>query len=105
MAFRAFGSARCGGAEREATTDTLFSIYSCTKAIVSAAVWALLQEGKLALGESVAQRIPEFGSHGKEQVTIEHLLTHTAGLPRARFGVEDWSDPERRVRRSPSRCC
>lgn len=96
---RSFGRARHGdGSERPADDSTLFAIFSVTKAIVASAVWILLQEKKLALSERVAERIPEFGSHGKDAVTVEHLLVHTAGFPRAQLPTLDWPDPERRLR-------
>lgn len=102
VAFRTFGSARFDGVERAADNDALFSIFSVTKAITSAAVWLLLQDGKLGLGDRVADHIPEFGSHGKDTVTVEQLLTHTAGFPRAPFAVTDWQDPSLRLQRFAS---
>jgi CubicO group peptidase (beta-lactamase class C family) len=98
-AFRSFGRARFGASEHAAGDDSLFSIFSVTKAITSAAVWLLLQEGRLTLDERVAELIPEFGSHGKDVVTIEQLLTHTAGFPRAPFAAADWENPKRRLAR------
>ncbi len=47
-----------------------------------AAVLALqaVAQGLLHLDEPVANKIPEFASHGKQDITLEHLLTHTAGF-------------------------
>ena len=96
--FRTFGQARHGdGSEREADDETLFSIYSVTKAITSAAAWIVLQEQKLSLSDRVVEHIPEFGSHGKDGVSVEQLLTHTAGFPTAEFPTLDWPQPERRL--------
>ena len=89
-----FGRARFGGAEREVSDDTLYVIFSCTKAITSAAAWLLLQEGKLALDERVADVIPEFATNGKDAVTVEQLFTHTAGFPSAPSGPKDWASRE-----------
>lgn len=98
--FRSFGRARRGaGPEREADGETLFSVFSVTKAIASSAAWILLQEGKLSLADRVADHVPEFGSHGKEVVRVEQLLLHTAGFPRAQLPTEEWPDRERRLRR------
>ena len=50
LAFETFGRAHVSGTEREsrpAERDTLFAIYSVTKAVTAAASWILLQEGKL----------------------------------------------------------
>jgi CubicO group peptidase (beta-lactamase class C family) len=101
LAFEAYGSAPIGGdgAEpRAADRDTLFAVYSVTKAITSSASWILLQEGALALGDRVVDHIPEFGDHGKDVVTVEQLLTHTAGFPTATLPDTDWFDSEKRSR-------
>jgi CubicO group peptidase (beta-lactamase class C family) len=89
-----FGRARFGASERAVSDDTLYVIFSCTKAITSAAAWLLLQEGKLGLGERVADLIPEFGTNGKDAVTVEQLFTHTAGFPSAPSGPQDWASRE-----------
>src|SRR4029078_12181795 len=43
--------------------------------------------------------IPEFGANGKEAVSVEQLLTHTAGFPRAPLGPPDWHSPQDRLAR------
>jgi CubicO group peptidase (beta-lactamase class C family) len=95
--FRAFGSARFSGETRAADRESLFAVFSVTKAFVSSACWMLLREGVLSLGDRVVDYVPEFGSNGKEAVTVEHLLTHTAGFPRAALVTRDWLSEERRV--------
>ena len=66
---------------RPVTKDTLFVIFSCTKAI-SAFCWHLLRErGQIELGHWIADYWPEFAKNGKEHVTSRHILTHTAGFP------------------------
>jgi CubicO group peptidase (beta-lactamase class C family) len=61
--------------------DTMFILASVTKPMTVAAVMLLVERGKISLDDPVASIIPEFGTHGKEQVTIRHLMTHTSGLP------------------------
>ncbi|MEZ5557340.1 MAG: serine hydrolase domain-containing protein [Pseudomonadales bacterium] len=82
-----------------AEPSSLFCIFSATKAITSAAAWLLLQDGRLALEEKVADVIPEFASNGKDAVSVEQLFTHTAGFPAAPFRPLDWNDPARRRER------
>jgi CubicO group peptidase (beta-lactamase class C family) len=94
---RTFGTAIQGGREQPATDSTLYTIFSCTKAVVAAAVWALFEDRLLQLDDRVAEIIPEFGTNGKEVVTLEHVLTHTAGFPRAPFRAEQWDDREQRL--------
>ena len=95
---RTFGTATFEGREALATNETLYCIFSATKAITSAAAWLLIQEGKLSTEESVADIVPEFASHGKDVVTVEQLFTHTAGFPHAPFLPTRFLDPEARRR-------
>jgi CubicO group peptidase (beta-lactamase class C family) len=95
--FAAFGSARFGGELRAADRDSLFALFSVTKAFVSSAAWMLLEQGQLALGDRVADHIPEFGRNGKDAITVEQLLTHTAGFPSAMMPSRDWLSEERRL--------
>ncbi len=79
----------------EATDDTLYCIFSCTKVVVAAAVWLLFEEGLLRLDERVAEIIPEFGTNGKEHVTVEQVMLHTGGFPLAPFAQDEWGDREK----------
>jgi CubicO group peptidase (beta-lactamase class C family) len=60
-----------------------FVIYSATKAVVASAIWQLLAEGSLALGQKIVEVIPEFGTNGKDVITLEQVLLHTSGFPHA----------------------
>ena len=92
---RTFGTASQGGSEKPATDETLYCIFSCTKAVVASAVWLLFEEGLLRLDERVAEIIPEFGTNGKDVVTVEQLLLHTSGFPFAPFPPQSWGDREK----------
>ncbi|MDE0690254.1 MAG: serine hydrolase [Candidatus Poribacteria bacterium] len=72
--------------------DTIFRLYSMTKPITSVAVMMLYEEGHFQLTTPVSEFVPAFkdmkvytedGSaivDADREVTIKHLLTHTAGL-------------------------
>ena len=72
--------------------DTIFRIYSMSKPITSVAVMMLYEEGRFQLGTPVSKFIPEFKNmkvynedqteilDAKKEITIKHLLMHTAGL-------------------------
>ncbi|MEX1253179.1 MAG: serine hydrolase domain-containing protein [Dehalococcoidia bacterium] len=92
---RTFGSAAQGGVERPATDDTLYCFFSATKAVVGVAVWLLFEDGLLRLDQRVGDIIPEFATNGKEAVTVEQVLTHTSGFPRAPYRHSDWASPEK----------
>ncbi len=94
---RTVGTVTHQGRESLATNDTLYCIFSSTKAITSAAAWLLIQEGKLSVDEVVADIVPEFGTNGKEVVRVEQLFTHTAGFPMAPFPPADFLDRDRRL--------
>src|SRR4051794_37895083 len=82
-----------------APADSRFTVFSVTKAYVAAGVWLLIGEGLLSAQTRVVDLIPEFGKHGKEMVTLEHLLTHTAGFPRAPMRPEEGATSAGRVAR------
>ena len=82
-----------------ATNDTLYCVFSSTKAITSAAAWLVIEAGDLSTDEAVAAIVPEFGANGKEAITVEQLFLHTAGFPQAPFHPADWFDRDRRLRR------
>jgi CubicO group peptidase (beta-lactamase class C family) len=98
-AMRTFGHAVQGDDDRPTTNDTLYTIFSCTKAIMSAAAWLLIGEGKLDVRERAAEIVPEFGSNGKDVVTVEQLLLHTAGFPNAPYAQNEWMDRAKRLER------
>lgn len=81
----------------DATADQRFVVFSATKPFVAAAVWQLLGDGRLTLDTRVAEVVPEFGTNGKDVVTVEQVLLHTAGFPRAPLGPPTWDTREGRL--------
>ena len=79
--------------------DSLFCIFSATKAITSAASWLLMQDEIISEHDLVTDYIPEFGKNGKSKITLSHLLTHTAGFPHAPFRPVEWRSKEARLTR------
>ena len=63
---------------------TRFAIGSTTKAMTSAALAMLVDEGKLKWDDKVIDHIPElrlYDSYATRELTIRDLLTHRTGLP------------------------
>ena len=74
--------------------NSLFRIYSMTKPITGIAAMVLVEEGKIKLDQPIADFLPKFANMqvltdpassmdarpAKTQITLRHLLTHTAGL-------------------------
>jgi CubicO group peptidase (beta-lactamase class C family) len=73
--------------------------FSVTKAFTGALAWLLIGDRLLAPETRVADVVPGFADNGKAAVTVEHLLTHTAGFPRAPMRPEEGADREARVAR------
>jgi CubicO group peptidase (beta-lactamase class C family) len=81
-------------AGRRMAADTIFRIASQTKAVTSAAILSLVEEGKIGINEPVSRHIPAYAHTtvaarnegetkvvpAKRPVTIRDLLTHTAGI-------------------------
>ncbi|MCP3029602.1 serine hydrolase [Halobacillus sp. A5] len=60
--------------------DTIFDAASISKIFTATAAMKLYEEGHFDLDDPVAEHIPEFAQNGKENVTIEQLMTHTSGF-------------------------
>jgi CubicO group peptidase (beta-lactamase class C family) len=63
-------------------TDHAFAIGSVSKQFTAVAVLQLVQQNKLKLSDDIRKHIPSFNSQGRT-ITIENLLTHTAGIDMA----------------------
>src|SRR5699024_7638808 len=63
-----------------ARKDTIFDLASISKLFTSLAAVQLVERGALDLDAPAARYVPEFGQHGKDDITIGNLLTHTSGL-------------------------
>lgn len=64
--------------------DAMFLMASITKPIVYIGAMMLVERGKLNLSDRVTRYIPEFAANptnGREETLVEHLFTHTSGLP------------------------
>src|SRR5580704_1084639 len=62
-------------------TQSVFSIFSLTKAMTNILVLRAVELGQLALTTKVVDIIPEFSGGLREQITLFHLITHSSGLP------------------------
>ncbi|HWC72641.1 MAG TPA: serine hydrolase domain-containing protein [Gemmatimonadales bacterium] len=69
------------GDPRPVTTETIYDLASLTKVIaLTTECMLLVDRGQLDLDARVQRYLPEFRGAMKDQVTIRHLLTHSAGL-------------------------
>ena len=76
--------------DEDVEVSQVIRIYSMSKAITSAAIMQLVEQGKLGIDDPVSLYIPEFAAvqvlengelrPAKRGITIRELLTHTSGL-------------------------
>ncbi|MEQ8956021.1 MAG: serine hydrolase domain-containing protein [Gammaproteobacteria bacterium] len=81
---------------RPMTTDTRFRMASHSKLFTATAIMQLREQNQLRLDDPVTDYLPWFefqhASPDDPPVTIEHLLTHSSGLPRE--ASAHWTDFE-----------
>jgi CubicO group peptidase (beta-lactamase class C family) len=82
LAHRAYGMANYELQVRN-TTRTRFHLASLSKMFTAAAVLMLEEQGKLSTEDTVAKFFPDYPNGDK--IRLEHLLTHTAGVPNVDF--------------------
>ena len=79
---QAFGNKSLFPSTEPMTTDTIFDLASLTKPIATGtSIFKLLEAGKLRLSDKAKLHLPELIEPAWEAITLEHLLTHTSGLP------------------------
>ena len=102
--FESFG-VRDVASQRPMTPDTIFRLYSMSKAVTSVAAMMLVDDGKLSLDDPLSKYIPAFANvqiaverrddNGNTRlvyeplarpITIEDLLRHTSGLTYGFYG-------------------
>ena len=73
---------------RELTPETLFQIGSISKSFTALLALGLADEKRLDLDAPVSRYLPWFEVHSEfEPIRVEHLLTHTAGIPANRDDI------------------
>ena len=60
--------------------EMVFEIGSVTKQFTAAAILELAERGRLAIEDDIRKHLPDYPTHGRT-ITLEHLLTHTSGIP------------------------
>lgn len=76
---KAYGLANLSNKET-LQADHVMRLGSITKQFTAVAILQLIEAGKMALNDPVTKFFPDYPETGKT-VTIEHLLTHTSGIP------------------------
>lgn len=61
--------------------DTLFNVFSVSKAVVSTAIHVQAERGLIEYDRPIADYWPEFGQNGKGDITVRDALNHHTGTP------------------------
>ncbi len=117
---RSFGH-RDVEAQAPMAEDVIFRIASMTKPIASVAAMMLWEEGRFQLRDPISKYLPEFSdmevalpvkpgdtargpyrtTNARRNITVQQLLTHTAGLPNPYRGVTRGLYNDLRSKRQP----
>ncbi|PCH80352.1 MAG: hypothetical protein COB96_03475 [Planctomycetota bacterium] len=85
-----------GWRDREAKVPmengSVFCVRSMTKPFIGASVLMLIEAGKIKLDDPICRYLPAFDVDGMRSITIDHLLTHTSGLPMSAIMAMDLGD-------------
>jgi uncharacterized protein YbbC (DUF1343 family)/CubicO group peptidase (beta-lactamase class C family) len=97
---KAYGS-RAVEPQREAMTlDTIFDLASLTKVVATAtSIMIMVEQGKVRLSDPVVEFIPEMKGGGRDAITLEQLLTHTAGFAPDFDLRERWTGYDEAIKR------
>ena len=84
--------------------ETLFTVWSAGKGVDATLVHLLVERGLLSYETRLAELWPEFAAHGKQDITVAHVLTHMSGIPQIPADVTpdevlDWGAMRRRMER------
>ncbi len=66
---------------RKLELDSVFSLFSLTKAFTTVLTLRAIELGQFALTTRVCEVIPEFNGPMRDRINFFHLLTHQSGLP------------------------
>ena len=66
---------------RPVESDTPFYNFSIVKGAAATLAHIFVERGAFGYDTPLVDLWPEFGAHGKQKVTVRHVLSHTAGVP------------------------
>jgi CubicO group peptidase (beta-lactamase class C family) len=78
-----------------ATPETPQCVFSTSKAITATVVHMLVERGLIEIEAPIAEYIPGYERHGKDKITVGHVLAHRAGvqgMPREALDLDRAND-------------
>jgi len=74
-------------AQRPVSGETLFNVFSVSKAVAATALHVQAERGLVDYDSPVARYWPEYGANGKESATVRDALSHRTGTPQMPAGA------------------
>ncbi|HLL14527.1 MAG TPA: exo-beta-N-acetylmuramidase NamZ domain-containing protein [Pyrinomonadaceae bacterium] len=97
---KAYGARALVPKRETMTTDTIFDAASLTKVVATAtSIMILVERGQVRLSDPLSRHLPQMREGGRENVTIEELLTHRAGFGPDFDLREQWTGYEEAMKR------
>ena len=91
-----FAGGTTGPEGGQTTPETRHLLFSCTKPYAGVGLHQLIEAGAADYDDPVVDHWPAFAEAGsrKAEITIRHVLSHTAGIPYGEFdqAVDQWGD-------------
>lgn len=97
---KAYGARAVAPQHETMTTDTIFDAASLTKVVATAtSIMILVERGQLRLNDPLSRHLREMKEGGREQITIEELLTHRGGYAPDFDLREQWTGYDEAMKR------
>jgi uncharacterized protein YbbC (DUF1343 family)/CubicO group peptidase (beta-lactamase class C family) len=97
---KAYGARAVEPAREAMTPETIFDVASLTKIVATAtSVMILVERGQVRLNDAITRYLPEVKGEGREQVTVEQLLTHRSGFAPDFDLSEQWTGYDEAIKR------
>jgi CubicO group peptidase (beta-lactamase class C family) len=74
-------------AQHPVSGETLFNVFSVTKAVAATALHIQAERGLVDYDSPIARYWPEYGANGKESATVRDALSHRTGTPQMPAGA------------------
>lgn len=88
-----YGGKQSAGSGRPVDASTLFSVDTITRVFTATALMRLVERGAVGLDEPVRRLFPILNGPDKREISLRHLLSHTAGFPATDPAEESlWSE-------------
>lgn len=102
LAVNAWAGVADASSGRLVDEGTLFPVYSTGKGMTATLIHQIVERGLISYETPIAEVWPEFGTHGKDRITLRQALNHSSGIPQMPAGLShaelcDWDTMCRKI--------